>query len=282
MLDRLKNSWALVQASARVLREDKELLIFPLLSSMALLLVTVSFLLPTYMAGLFDNFTSNGEVPVAAYLIAFLYYLAQYFVIFFANTALVGATMIRLDGGDPTVRDGFRIALSHSRNIFGYALISATVGMVLRSLSRRGGPVGRIVVGLVGLSWNLATYLVVPVLVVEGCGPIEAVKRSGQLLKKSWGEQIMGNFAVGLIFTLLSFAVIALGILLIAITGSMDAYFLMGSAAVVMVGTLALLALLNSALSGIYAAALYRYAAQGKSSPHFDGRLLEHAFRRST
>ncbi len=99
-------------------------------------------------------------------------------VIFFCNTALVGAALIRLRGGDPTVADGFRIAASRVGPILGYAFIAATVGMVLRAISERSGFLGRLVVSLVGFAWNLATFLAVPVLVVEDVGPIEAVQRS--------------------------------------------------------------------------------------------------------
>ena len=103
-------------------------------------------------------------------------------MIFFCNTALVGAALIRLRGGDPTVADGFRIAASRVGPILGYALIAATVGMVLRAISERSGFLGRLVVSLVGFAWNLATFLVVPVLVVEDVGPIEAVQRSASYL----------------------------------------------------------------------------------------------------
>ena len=36
---------------------------------------------------------------------------------------------------------------------------------------------------------------------------MEAIKRSANLLKKTWGEQIVGNFGVGIVFGLLSFLV---------------------------------------------------------------------------
>ncbi len=143
------------------------------------------------------------------FLLAF--YLAQYTVIFFCNTALVGAAMIRLDGGDPSVSDGFRIASERIGKIVAYAFISATVGMFFRWLSEKGF-LGRIVAGLIGVTWNIATYLVVPVLVVEDVGPIEAIKRSAALLRQSWGEQIAGHVGISVVFGFLT-----LGIMLAAV-----------------------------------------------------------------
>src|SRR5438093_1450409 len=193
-MNRLATSWELVKASAAVLAADKELLIFPIVSAIGTLLVTLTFAVPTILAGVFDSAsTSSGDISLSGIVIAFLFYLTQYFVIFFANSALVGAALIRLRGGDPTVGDGFRIAFKHTGAICGYALISATVGMILRSISERGGFIGQIVSSLLGLAWNVATYLVVPILVAEDLGPLDAITRSTEYLKRTWGEQIGGK-----------------------------------------------------------------------------------------
>ena len=212
MFRRLTNSWELVKASWRVLLADKELMIFPVIAFFASLVVMVTFAVPTVLAGLMDTAVASGDVGVFSYVVAFLFYAVMYFVTIFFNSALVGAAMIRLEGGDPTVRDGLRIATSKLGTIFGYAVIAATVGTILRAISERSGAIGRIVVSLVGFVWNIATFLVVPVLVVENVGPLEAVKRSGSLLKETWGEQIAGNLSVGFIFGLITFGVILLGI----------------------------------------------------------------------
>jgi hypothetical protein len=206
---KMRNSWALIKASAAVLRADKELIVFPIVSAIGVLIVTASFALPMLMAGLFDSIF-DGEAQILGLFVGFLFYIVQYFVIIFANSALVGAAMIRLRGGDPTVGDGFRIATQHIGVILGYALVSATVGMILRWLSERGKFLGKIASSIAGMAWNLATYLVVPVLVIEDVGPLEAVKRSANLLKKTWGEQIVGNFSIGVIFGLLIFLAILL------------------------------------------------------------------------
>jgi len=147
MLTRLSNSWELVKASAAVLRADKELVVYPIISTIGVLLVTVSFILPMIFAGVLDSLMSGkvGNINIISLIIAFLFYIAQYFVIIFANAELVSAATIRLRGGDPTVGDGFRIAFNHLGPIFGYALIASTVGIILNSLSR-SNTLGRIAV----------------------------------------------------------------------------------------------------------------------------------------
>ncbi|KPK92533.1 MAG: hypothetical protein AMJ88_10790, partial [Anaerolineae bacterium SM23_ 63] len=213
--------------------------------------------------------------------IAFLFYVAQYFVIIFFNSALIGAAMIRLRGGDPTLSDGFRIAFSNIGSIFGYALIASTVGIILRTISERSNFLGRIVVSLIGLVWNLATFLVVPVLVVEETGPFEAVKRSAQLLKNTWGEQIVGNLSIGMFFGALTIAVIFLIIApSIYLTIAFDNPTLLIVMGLLLVAVLVLIGLVSSTLSGIYAAAVYRFAAEGETGGYFQPELVQNAFRR--
>ncbi|MBN1658329.1 MAG: hypothetical protein JXA93_08015 [Anaerolineae bacterium] len=278
MFRRIRNSWELVKASAGVLRADKELVVFPILSAIVMVIVTASFFVPAILAGLIDS-VLMGEAQVAGAVVAFLFYLVQYFVIFFTNSALVGAALIRLRGGDPTVGDGIRIALRHSGAILGYALIAATVGMILRWLSERAGAIGRIVVGLVGLAWNIATYLVVPVLVMEEVGPVDGIKRSVELLKRTWGEQIVGDVSIGLIFGLLSLLAILAGIPVIVLAANMESVGLILGVIAIEIVILLLLGLINSTLSGIYTAAVYQYAVTGETGGYLEPEMVRHAFR---
>lgn len=279
MFQRFSNSWALVKASASVLRADKELLVFPVISAALSVLVLATFAVPSVLAGLFDGAADDSGIPLAGYLVGFLFYVVQYFVIFFCNTALVGAALIRLRGGDPTVADGFRIASSRLGPILGYALIAATVGMILRSISERSGALGKIVVSLVGLAWNLATFLVVPVLAAEDVGPIEAVKRSGAYLRKTWGEQVVGNAGMGAIFGVLTFGSILLGLVLFIAAALTESTALMVLVGVGLVVTLVGLALVSATLGGIYAAALYRYASEGDTGTFFSPDMVKGAFQ---
>jgi hypothetical protein len=259
-------------ASWDVLKEDKEILIFPLISGICCLLIMASFAVPMFLTGAWRP--PSGEATTADaveyYGILFLFYFCNYFIIVFFNSAIIACAVIRMEGGDPTVGDGFRAAFSRIALIAGWALVSATVGVVLRIIEDRSKWVGRIVAGLLGIAWGVVSFLVVPILVVEKKRPITAVKESAALLKKTWGEQIIGNFSFGLVFFLLSipaFVVIFLGVL----TASPAAII-----ACVGLGVLyiVLLALIQSALQAIFQAAVYLYARDGQTPPGFDSRLL--------
>jgi len=278
MFSRIGNSWALLKASVAVLRADKELIVFPIVSTIAVVLVTASFAVPMFFAGFVDTLI-KGNARVLGYIVGFAFYVVQYFVIIMANSALVGAALIRLRGGDPTVGDGIRIAFQHIGVILAYALISATVGQILRALSERGKTLGRIISSIGGMAWNLATYLVVPVLVVEDVGPLEAVKRSANHLKRTWGEQIAGNFGLGAIFGLAVLLVFLIAIPLFYVAITSEAIALIVAAGVFLVLALVFLGLIHSTLNGIYVAALYRYAAEGETGTFFAKEMVQGAFR---
>lgn len=273
MLEKLSRSWSLAKASAAVLRSDKELMLFPVFSAAAALLVVLTFLLPV---ALFDLFR-EGISPFGA-VVGFAFYFCLYSVIFFFNSALVGAAMIRLDGGDPTVADGLRIARARIGAILGYAAISATVGVLLQALKGRDNNlIVRLLGSALGAAWTLATFLVVPVLVTRDVGPIDALKQSVALLKRTWGENAVGQVGIGAAFGLLTTGVVlvAAGLVWLAAQAS---FGLAIGVALLGIVVIALLGVVQSALSGVYAAALYRYAESGEAPQAFEALSLDTAF----
>src|SRR5262249_35476691 len=146
-----------------------------------------SFAAPLWNSPYVQVVFDDGQIPndPVAYVILFAFYAVNYFVIVFFNSALVACAIIRFKGGEPTVSDGLRAASNRLPQILAWALVSATVGIVLRTLESRSEKLGQIAAALVGAAWSIATYFVVPVLVVERVGPVEAVQRSFAVLRKT-------------------------------------------------------------------------------------------------
>jgi hypothetical protein len=153
------------------------------------------------------------------------------------------------------------------------------VGVVLQVIRSKSNAVGDLAAGVLGIAWGVATFLVVPVLVAEDVGPTEAIKRSGSLLKRTWGEQVVGNVSLGLIGLLASLAVAGIGALLIGIAASVGSNVAIGGAITVVIILVAIVAVIFSALNAIYKAAVYEYAADGLASGAFGQDALSHAFR---
>jgi len=281
MFERLSNSYALARSSWQVLRQDKQLIVFPIMSGIGCLLVMAGFAVPLVVWPQLLDFLgkqAQGNQPSPwLYVLAFAYYFCSYFVVIFFNAALISCAIIRFNGAEPTVGDGLRAAWLRLPQILAWAALSATVGVLLKAIESVHDKLGQLISWLLGTAWAVITYFVVPVLVVEKVGPFQAIKRSLQILKKTWGEAVIGRLGLGLFMFLLALpgiALIVLGALL------MVAMPIAIGVAVIVLGLLyfVLLAAVGSALQGIFLSALYQYAAFGQVPSGFDQDVMKHAF----
>jgi hypothetical protein len=285
MFDSWGRSWAMITQSYAVLKRQKTLVIFPIISGVACLLVVVSFLAPIFaMPDLFQKVAKRGGDPEVRNWVflagGFLFYFITYFIIIFFNVALCACAVMHFKGIEPTLGDGLSAAGRRLPQIAGWALVSATVGMILRAIQERSEWVGRLVAGLLGLAWTVVTYLVVPVLAVEGLGPIDSIKRSSELLRRTWGENIAGRLSFGLMGFLLmlpGFLLIAAGVYAGAGVNNpplLLAGIVLGAIYLVVVG------IILSTLKQIYIAGLYLYSAEGQMPGGFAPELVQGAFVR--
>jgi hypothetical protein len=277
-MNRIHRTWSLMSACWQILKQDKGLLLFPFMSGICCLLLLGSFALPLYATNHWQppGGGASAAQQVTYYGVLFLFYLCNYFVVIFFNAGIVACATIRLGGGSPTVGDGFRAAAARLPMIAGWAVVSATVGLILRLIEDRSKWVGRIVAGLLGAAWTVVSFLVVPILVVENKSPFAALQESAALVKKTWGEQVAGNFGFGMISLLLAipaFLVIGLGVF----SGSVA---LMAACIGLAVIYLIVLGLVQSALQSIFQAAVFLYARDGQVPEGFEAELLGNAMAR--
>lgn len=274
-MGKISRSWRLMRASWRVLKQDKELLLFPVISSIALVLILLSFAAPVIGLGTSRLMEAAAESSSLPYVLGFAFYFVTYTVMIFFNAALIACAFKRMDGGDPTLGYGLRAAWERLPQVLGWAALTATVGFLLRLIEERVPAVGKIAVALLGMAWAVTSYLVVPVLVAKGSGPIDAYKDSVALLRKSWGEQLVGNVGFGFIFFLLSLIPIGIAVAAFMLAGPAVS---MPVVAACVLGLIALAAI-QATLQAIYNAAIYRYAAGDEAPAGFDGALLAESFR---
>jgi Family of unknown function (DUF6159) len=266
-VERVRRAFRLLGASWEVLKADRELLVLPVVSFLAIVAASVPFGLLIWRGGAVE---SEG-LRAIDYVLQGVFYFVAYFIAIFFNAAVVGAAMIRLQGGDPTVRDGLRMAASKTGKIAGWAVISATVGVILRALEERFGFLGDLVVGLIGVAWGVVTYFVVPVLLYEPLGVFGSVKRSASIFRQRWGETFIGNGAIGLAMFLISLPLIAVTVGLVVLSPPLG--IVVG---VILIGGLIAV---GSTLSGVYTSALYRYATAGEAPGAFAQSDLQASFR---
>ncbi|PYQ61171.1 MAG: hypothetical protein DMF58_05760 [Acidobacteria bacterium] len=266
-----RRSYAIFVESLRVLAKDKEILIFPVLSGIITIIAFVTIVFAGHSSGLLREFQAGNRV--LGYVVLFVWYFVSWFIVLFFNVAVIACASIRLRGGDPTIADGFRASMQHLGRIAVWALISATVGVILRVIAERAKLIGRIISGLLGAAWSIATYFIVPVMIFEGRSIGDSVKQSTQLVAKTWGESLIAAGGIGAFIMLLAVGGLALPI---------AAIFISPTAALVALGVMVVywiaLSVVSAALSGIFRTALYLYATEGRTPAGFTPEYVQNAF----
>jgi hypothetical protein len=262
IFSRLKMGWNLSMDSLRVLRKQPELTLFPVISGIAGLLFIALLFGGSFVLGLFEGAT--------AYVVLFILYLGTAFIASFFNAGLVHSARESFEGREPSVKSGLAAAWTHKTPLFVWAVISATVGMLLRAIESDDSIVSSIVALVVSVAWSIITYFIIPVIVFEDVGSLEMFKRSGETFKNTWGETAGANFGVGLVSILFVLVGLAIAAAVFVALGGFGggAGFVVAAviAAVVILGA----ALLSTALGAVAKTALYVYATEGKRPPEFD------------
>jgi hypothetical protein len=275
-MGRWARSKQLASASWGLLKHDKELMLLPLVSGIASLVIAATFAFPIYLSSKGTDIGGNAtfEMKPVGYVILFAMYLVLGYVAIFFKTALLCGADERMQGGEPSLGSALSGAMSRAGKILPWAIVTATVSVVLRSLEQRAGIIGRIVIGFVGLAWAVVTFLVLPIVVFENVGVGTAIKRSAEMLKRTWGENLIVNLGIGLIamvLTLPAIAVIIGGVL----TGS--APIIVAAVAIGVVWMIGV-SCWSSAMTAVFQLALYRYATQAPLPSEFAQVDLADAF----
>jgi len=273
--ERMSNSWIITKSCLKVLWRQPKLLVFPFISMIASLWILAGFTGLIVFAPELSGGSSALVVVIPASVM--MYYLVV-LVTIFCNVAIVGSAGMMLEGRNPTLGDGLRFAWSRIWHIVGWTLITATVTFILQMIQSKSGAIGRIVIGIIGFAWTVLTYFVVPVLVFEGVGPIKAIRRSKDILKRTWGESLMANFSIGLITGFFMLAVFLLFlpicIYFVSVGALLPALYL----GVILILVFVLVSLVNTALKGILMASLYKYSVTGRPGFGIPDHTVRHLF----
>lgn len=270
LFTRMSNGWNIAMNSFKVLKENRQLILFPILSAAALILIVASFIGIVFVSSGGDLDYIDHQNVASHYAVLFAYYVVNYFIMVFFNTALTHCTHLYFSGERPTVAQGLRFALSRVGTILAWAVFAATVGMILRLIQERVGFLGKIVTGLIGVAWAIATFFVVPVIAYENLGPIESFKRSARLMKEKWGESVGATFSFGIVNLL--------GLFLLAIPSLLLGCFIhpLVGIALFCVGFF-VITVIMSATRAIFVSAVYHHI-NGDPVKHFNEQFAENLF----
>ena len=280
----LSRSWAMFKTSWHVLRQDRELLwltVINLAVGFAFALAAGAIVL---VAGILTPASSIAddswwEVPPTAILVlaGLLFIVGVTLANTFFHGAIVHGALERLSGGDPTVSSALAGARSRFGKLMLWGLTALTIGLVLSFIQHaleRIRFVGWILSSLVDLAWAVFKFLVLPIIIVENQGPFASLNRSKDLLKSTWGDNLLINISLNFVGVLLAIPGVIV-IVLAAATGFVPV-IVVGA----ILGGLYLVAamLFVSALNSVLQSVLYHYAVKGEVPTGFDGQDLSAAF----
>jgi hypothetical protein len=267
---RFSNGWTIAINSFSVLKANRQLILFPILSGISMILVISSFVVILFASAGWDVDNIREQSTLVNYLFVFVYYLVNYFVIVFFNTALIHCTHLYFNGEEPTIRKGLQFSFSRIGVILSWAAFAATVGTALRILQDNLGSIGKFVTGLIGIVWSVTTFFVVPVIAYENLGPIAAFKRSATLMKEKWGESLSASFS----FFLIQFV----AIIAMAVPSFLLGWLVHPIAGVILfaLGVFSVLVMVSAART-IFISAVY-HNINGDPIKHFNQQIADNLF----
>ncbi len=266
---RFSNGWTIAKNSFKVLRENRQLIVFPILSGISIILIFASFF--TVILGIagwnVDNMRDLGTI--GSYVVLFVFYIINYFVVVFFNMALIHCTSLYFKGEEVTIRKGIDFSMSRISSIFAWAVFAGTIGAVLKIIQENLGSLGKIITGIIGIVWSVATFFVVPVIAYENLGPVGAFKKSANLMKEKWGERIGAGFSFFLIEVVAVLAIGIVGFVLASVN-------VIAGVAIAVIGILLLLTVI-SALKTIFISAIY-HNIQGDPVELYNQQFIDNLF----
>lgn len=274
-MGRFANTWRLTKNSWSLLKQDRELLWLPVLSMLTILAIAIAAAVVGFVTGSFDTGGGAESVQGSAVVLGLVFaFVATATVVYFEG-ALVAGAHERMTGGDPTVRSAMGKAASRLPSLLGWALITLTVGLILRFLRERMGWLGQMLTFLAEAAWGVATYLVVPAIIIDDYRSFASVKHSMSLVRRTWGENLIAQAGFGLLGFVIALPIILVAVLIASLVPGIGLYI---GIAVGAIGVLTV-SVVVSALSLYFKTALYEYATDGVAHGGFDIDEMEASFR---
>ncbi len=283
-IGRFRASYLLTTESFELLRKDKEVMLFPLLSALFCSVLCIAMIVGLIVSGNVEALAAEEPVQsdAAAYAWGFGVYLVIFFIATYFQAGLTAVVHTRILGGNASFSDGIRAANSILGKIIVWSLVASTVGLILQIIFDRSKLLGKIVIWLLGAAWGVLTFFMVPVLLIDKASVGASLKKSAFIFKQTWGETLIMNFSMGLYFFFVHLFLIVLYVSALAGLNTMELLTAGPTIALTAIFVFAFLftVLLQNALNAIFKVVLFEYASTGRVPEGFEPQLILGAIKR--
>lgn len=301
-MGRFQRSWLLFKSSISVIARNKELLLFPIVifvltGVIMLFFVAPAVLLPTgnsyasleHWKTIGNTFFTVSETPSGshvtyspvglAYLI-FLYFVSMFLATFF-NVAFYNEILAALSGQPVSLRRGLKFACTRYKAILMWTLFAGIVGLIIKAIEQRMELAGRLIAKLVGIAWSVASVFVIPIIVrdQESVNPLAMLRKSAQMLTRTWGEALIGyaGIAFGNLLVLFGSLILLGGSVFAAI--QLNNFWILAVAVVCWILALMVWGYVMNVAGLVFKGALYLYAAEGRVSAPYSREMFDAAWK---
>lgn len=275
---------SLVKQSLSILRREKKLFIFSIMSTLLTFATLIAAIIPlTEIES--AAWKKGGAVSFKTFCIFFAILFACFLIMnvtaLLCAAALIACGLKKLKGEPWTLADGFRAMGKNFYKLYRWQSTGNILGTGIRLYAYwaddwKEKRVYKTL--LAGQRWAIAITLIIPVIVAEELKPYDALERSAALMQKTWGEgsKTLTSYIryTGKLFLL------RILILLPALIG-----FLLGDKTLLIIGTIISAAsfititIINNAAQIFFIAALYLFAIGVDISQYYDSAMLKKAFQ---
>ena len=303
---KFQRSWLLLKSSLSIIARNKQLLVFPIVIFSLTVVIVLFFLAPAvfrptgysytqpehWQAISHSLFTQSeagvvqyrsqkyGFTPVAIAYLALLYCVSMFFATFF-NVAFYNEILAALSGQPVSIGRGLKFACTRWKAVLMWTLFAGLVGLIIKTIEQRLEIVGRLLARFIGLAWSIASVFVIPIIVREeqDANPLNILRKSASILKRTWGEALIGYAGLAFANTLILIGsvVLLMGALVASI--ALNNYWLIAITGVLWLFTLFAWSYLTSVASQVYKGALYLYAAEGIVAKPYSQEMLDMAWK---
>ncbi len=239
MFENIFKAFSFIKESFRLITKDADLIkpsIYSIFVAIFFTIVSVIVL-----------FVLRFQIPEEMfYILGFIVLLGVYYISYFFTGMTAFLVYDFFKDGDATMSEAWAATKKNALTLFYLSIISAIIYIITSAFRRKprerrgvGGGIGDMIIGFIESVWTVATYFIIPAIVIEDRDIKGAVSRAADIMKRNLLPIGVGEIAVGFVTGLISvigfIVAIVLGLWIMSSIGTLTGVIVAVTVAAVLV-----------------------------------------------